>query len=409
MRSVITLLLAFTSNLLFAQDIRVFTYNGHETQFAVYSNRKNGDVKLPGYNVSIIMGDKDQELSDIFQNDTLKNGEAISMVNFSYFYYIPYQESLDENSLYAFLDAFIRFNHDADYFDRNRVFLYLNSKAELLSCKALDTLNEIVAAIVVPPDNPLLGCSPLVFNSDVPLGDIKKRSMRTTKQYEVVTLDYIAQKDDTEKTNREAKIWNNQLFGNFTLGYHWIRSGNRTAFDEETLIDFSKINTYYNLTAGYYINNWSGLFLNFGFVISGKEKGIKDVRSNVDGSVTLSGSGKGAAAIKLGLGLRLIPFKKDRLTTYADISLNNLSAIAGGGEVTRTIGGSGTNTTDTTKKKEKAVSYDLAIGATYRVTRSFSFLGNFQYEFSKFDRPIGSVNGFGGMSVNLGIGFSFGL
>lgn len=404
----ISFIVIFCPLIIMAQENKNINFNLYNIEYLSYCNTKSN--KLPGYNVSIIMGDKDQNIDQIFHKDTLKNKIGTSRLDFSYFYYIPYKDYINENNFYDFLEQFIKKNHDLDFFDRNRVLLYLNNNTSLLNCNELENLNKIVAGIIVNPDSQLTNCNnPCVFKSDSQMTVVQKRNLKTTKQYEIVTYDFVNKIQENQIFNKEINIFKNDFFVSLSMGYHNVAKKNQTEFDNETLIDFAKINTYWNLNFGYYLNNNFGLFANFGLIYSGKEKNIESVISNPDGSISINGSGQAGAIYKIGFGSRFIPLKKDRITIFTDFSINHLKAIAGGGKATRTIFGSGSNTSDIVKKKEKTISYDLSIGTNYRVTNAIYFLGNIQFDHTTFKNPIGSVEGFGGISLNLGIGYNFNL
>jgi hypothetical protein len=50
---------------------------------------------------------------------------------------------------------------------------------------------------------------------------------------------------------------------------------------------------------------------------------------------------------------------------------------------------------------------NLSLGANYRLGRTVFLTSNFQYSITNFENNIGSVSGFTGYSINLGVGFSF--
>jgi len=65
------------------------------------------------------------------------------------------------------------------------------------------------------------------------------------------------------------------------------------------------------------------------------------------------------------------------------------------------------NTRNITEKREKSNYLNFELGANYRLGNVIFLTSNFQYTISNFKNDIGSVSGFGGYTINLGIGFSF--
>jgi len=392
-----------------AQAIHKFKFKNVEYEYLSYSN-DNGS-KIPGYNIDVIIGGDTENINEIFEKDTLKNAKSIHHLDKTFFYYLKANKFCDDQNIYEFLKAFIHYNHEIDFFDRNRVFLHWRNSEYVLSCETIAGLNPIIAAIVVAPDNKMLTCpSPMILSSAMAITRIRKRNTKTSFTYGIATWSEMAKKTEIKEFNEKSKIWSRELFINFSVGYKGISKSNQAVFDEETLIDFTNINTYWNFTTGYYLSDWLGITGNFGLIYSGKQKKVEDIVSNLDGSITISGSGQGGAIYKFGGGIRILPYKKNQLTTYIDLMIGQVKAIAGGGTATRTIFGSTTpNTSDITKKNEKTCSIDIILGANYRITKSFCFLGSFQYNISKFKEPIGSISGFSGLSFNLGMGVNFKL
>ena len=144
-----------------------------------------------------------------------------------------------------------------------------------------------------------------------------------------------------------------------------------------------------------------GGFLNVGLLFE-KEQGISRSGSSI--SVT----GKGAGVVKIGLGVKYIPFTKDRWSLYTDLAGGYLRAKAGGGSGSVSISNGGLNNSiNRVEKTEKSKYFNLSLGANYRLGRTLFLTSNFQYSITNFENNIGSVSGFTGYSINLGVGFSF--
>ena len=65
------------------------------------------------------------------------------------------------------------------------------------------------------------------------------------------------------------------------------------------------------------------------------------------------------------------------------------------------------NTISKVERTEKSKYLNLSLGANYRLGRTVFLTSNFQYSISNFENNIGSVSGFTGYTINLGVGFSF--
>ena len=142
-----------------------------------------------------------------------------------------------------------------------------------------------------------------------------------------------------------------------------------------------------------------GGFLNVGLSFK-KEQDI-----NINGS-NISVTGNGAGVVKIGLGVKYLPFTKDRWSLYTDLVIGSLRAKAGGGSGNINIS-SGNNSISPEEKTEKSKYLNFSLGANYRLGRTVFLTSNFQYSITNFENNIGSVSGLTGYTINLGLGFSF--
>ena len=210
---------------------------------------------------------------------------------------------------------------------------------------------------------------------------------------------------EAEKLREDYKFlkplsqWESTFFIAIKLGYQNISKKQKTAFDEETLVDFSDLKTAWNIDVGYMFNQKIGGFLNVG-ASSKKEQDINRNGANI------SVIGNGAGVVKIGLGVKYIPFVKDRWSLYTDLTLGSLRALAGGGSGSVNIS-AGNNSIRSYKKTEKSRYLNFSLGTNYRLGRTVFLTSNFQYSITNFENNIGSVSGLTGYTINLGLGFSF--
>ena len=124
--------------------------------------------------------------------------------------------------------------------------------------------------------------------------------------------------------------------------------------------------------------------------------------------IVISGSGNGFGITQFGIGARYIPFTHKHWSFYTDLHGGFLNAQAKGGygNVTFTNGAT-SSTREISEKSERSNYLGFALGANYRLGGLVYLMGNFQYTVSNFENDIGSISGFTGYAVNLGIGFSF--
>jgi len=397
-------LLIFITQILLGQTNRNFKFKERDIAYTAYSNYKGHLDNLPGMNVAIIMGKPEENTQELFKNDTLNKVEGKSMIDFTWFYYLPFQ-NLSENQVYDFLKNFIEQNFENDSFDRNRIFLYWPSKNPL-SCEKIKELNTIISGICVAEDNTMLQCNENVFPAKS-ITKIKKRNTLTSLKYEIPTSVDIEKIKESKNALQLSSNWKKLMFIDITYGQQYIDQNHFASFDKESGIDFSKINTFWNITTGYYINNRFGLSANFGLIRQAVEKGIDEISEGADGSITVEGSGKGAGLYRLGIGVRMIVFSKNRFSTYFEALTGSLTAKAGSKSQSATIGGIGNSYGQSNISSQHALFLTCITAMNYRLNKTLFLTTNIQYTFSEFDQPIGSISGFTGFSFNFGIGFSF--
>lgn len=138
----------------------------------------------------------------------------------------------------------------------------------------------------------------------------------------------------------------------------------------------------------------------FGALIDFTLLSTKDQEIDFSGG-DISGSGYGAGIFKTGLGLRYIPFLKNNWSIYTDLSIGAINVRAGGGSGSL-FGGQNFN-----ESSEKSNFLAFSLGTNYRLGKVVYCNGNFEYTNSKFDNNIGSIKGFTGYSISVGLGLSF--
>jgi hypothetical protein len=130
----------------------------------------------------------------------------------------------------------------------------------------------------------------------------------------------------------------------------------------------------------------------------------KNRSTNFDG-VNISGSGNGIGLFKFGIGTRYVPFNKKRWSIYGDVHGGILKLRAEGGTASGSLFGGVTR--NITEKSESTNYISIVAGTNYKLGKTVYLNSNIDYTVSKFDNNIGSISGFTGFSVNLGLGFSF--
>ncbi len=398
----LTLLLIFFNLIpkVYAQEKRTFTFDKNAVVYYFSSSMTTSFTKFPNHKAKIIIVNEQKNLIDFIESH--KNHRNITRgKDQTLYYYIKFPRLEDENEYVKFLDEFLNKNYNEDFFDRNTVSIDFKDHKAPFSCKSLDDLNLYLAKIIVKSNDNLLNCN----ETYVLLKDNQNRKLKTRISYESITIKESQQKRETYKMIKSLDKFKGTYFIALTIGNHSINSKNLTDFDEETLVDINEVHSIWHLTSGYMFTNKIGGVLDLGLLYTKEESRNTDSNSNV---FSINGSGNGVGVLKFGIGARYISFAKKRWSIYSDIKGGILTARAEGGTGSFTIfNGSISNTRDIKKKREKSNYLNFELGVNYRLGNLIFLTSNFQYTISNFKNDIGSVSGFGGYTINLGIGFSF--
>ena len=408
-RYYITLLLAFCFHCINAQVKRNFIYKGTSIDFLAQNNRLQNNFSFPGMKAFIIIGDSSKSLIEIYTSDKLRQLPISGMNDYACFYYLKDTNLLNDTTIKKFLKGFVNQNYESDYIDRNAVNLvwqtnknripnYIFTKPDtIINSKFI--LNDSIS------DSDSISDRSYIFSTPERIWDKSKSSANITS-YLVPSFLEMEEGEKLKKINKSKEI-NGNIYFQFTTGLNYINKNFKTDFDSSMLVDFTKYKTIWNINIGYYFTRRLFTSIDFAFIYTGKHKNINGITRNDNGGITVNGSGYGGAMIKYGVGLGWLTYSSNSLDILLTLAAGQLTAKAGGGSVTRTIGGSGgSNSTETIEKKEQTNYYNILTGVNYKMNSSFYFTGNIQYNISKLKQPIGSVSAFTGLSINTGLGFS---
>lgn len=393
------------NTLMYGQEKRILTLENTTTEIYVYSN-----ISAPISNISahfIILPDS-ISVENGFQKDNVKNEKVEFATDYSLFYYLKIPQNIqNEKEISLFLENIVQETFTYDFFNRNKVHLYLKDQNITLNCNHLDQLHQYFSSIWISKSNPVFECNKS-FIGDMDNKNLraKKRNSKTAVSYESVTTNKAQEvKENKEFINSLDKL-DKKVQLTFSVGHNTILKKYRAEFDQETLIDFSQINTIWNINTCYTFAKKWGALVNFSFLYK-KESTNQEYKSTYNG-VIISGNGSGAGMFKLGFGLRFIPYNYKRWSVTTDLSYGILNAKAGGGSGNITIYSGGTySNIDRVEKEEKTKYTDITINTNYKLGKVVFLYGGFNYSFSKFDNEIGSVKGFTGYTISLGLGFNF--
>jgi len=379
----------------YGQEKRKFNFKSEEIPYYLSLNFKYVYSILPNLNAKIVIVNNQESLLSASKSIKIPENK-ISQKDYCLYYYLKLPNFKTEKEYLDFLKAFIEENFYKDAFNRNTITIDFKENTIPFSCKYLDDLNKFLAQVIVTENSNLLNCD----RNFISLKNENNEKLETSTPYESIRFFGEAEKlKENYKLLKSLSQWKNTYFIALKLGHQNISKKQRTVFDEETLVDFSELNTIWNVDAGYMFSQKIGGFLNVGFSFK-KEQDISRSVSNI------SATGNGAGIVKIGLGVKYIPFIKDDWSLHTDLVIGSLRAMAGGG--TGTINTStGSNSKSFTKKTEKSRYLNFSLGANYRLGRILFLTSNFQYSITNFENNIGSVSGFSGHSINLGVGFSF--
>ena len=403
-KKIIISLILFISvtGIIHSQEKRIFNFNSEEVPYYLSLNFKYGLSILPNLNAKIVIVNDQESLLSVSESIKIPK-KKIYEKDYLLYYYLKLPKLKSEKEYLNFLKAFIEENYNRDVFNRNTISIDFKQNTIPFSCESLEELNTFLAQVIVSEKSNLLKCgrSYILSNNNL------KEKLKTSISYESIRFIGEAEKiKEDYKLLKSLSQWSNTYFVSAKVGHQEISKNQRTTFDEETLVDFSDLKTVWNIDAGYMFSQKFGGFLNFGITYK-KEQKDQNISNSVNG-ITISGSGSGAGVIKIGLGVKYIPFVKDRWSIYTDLAGGFLSAKAGGGDGSVTISnGNVNNTISKVERTEKSKYLNLSLGANYRLGRTVFLTSNFQYSISNFENNIGSVSGFTGYTINLGVGFSF--
>lgn len=403
-------LISFINSIIHGQVKRGLLYNRSVIEFLAQNNRIENDFSFPGMKAFIIIGDSSKSLNQIYIDDKIRKQPVSGMSDYACFYYLKNCYLFKDTAIKFFLTGFIEQCYQTDYINRNSVHLIWQTNAYNIQKDSLPTLNSIVSSISVLNDSSTQNDNSNHITTLIEIYE-KSKKTSTTIKYHIPGLLEMEDSENSKKYNKMlAEMGNKEghLSFQFSVGRYNINSMDIVNLDTNTLVDFSKHKTLWNINTSYYFTHRFYANIDLAFIYSGKKQNIDGIQFNTGGGgITVSGSGSSGAMIRYGVGIGWLPYSRNRFDILFNISAGHLIAIAGGGNGTRTIGGGSYNNTNIVKKKEKTVYYNLLTGFNYRLKNSFFLTGNLQYNLSKLKQPVGSVNSFTGWSINIGFGFSF--
>ena len=368
------------------QEKRNYTFNKQSIEYYVFSNMTPGFTKFPNHKAKFIIVDSNSNLYEYSKSNKIDNVKEASRDETLY-YYLKLPELRNEKEYLNFFEKFIEENYRNDFFDRNTVSLKFSNGKIPFNCESLDYLNTYLSKLIVKENSELLGCEKTFVIS----GKRGKTNFKTSIKYESITIKESEEKRKDFEIISQLKNWNKTFFITISLGQNFIDSAYKTSFDEETRVDISETYSIWQFNFGYMFSNKFGGLLDFGFM-SSKERDIN--------TSTLTGTGSGFGVFKLGVGVRYIPFAKKNWGIYGELKGGTLNVSAVGG--TGGIGGS-----DVSESSEANNYLGFSIGAIHRLGKVVFLESNLEYTSSSFENNIGSISGFTGYTINLGIGFSF--
>ena len=368
------------------QEKRIFTFNKQIIEYFIYPNMAPSLTKFPNHKAKFIIIDTDSDLYEYSKSNKIENVKE-ARKDRTLYYYLKLPKLKDEKEYLEFFKKFIEENYRKDFFDRNTASLKFGNEKLLFNCESLDYLNTFLSILIVAESSELLECGKAFIISS----DREQTNLKTSIKYESINIMESEQKREDFEMLDQLKNWNKTFFITIYLGQNFIDSSYKTDFDEETLVDISDTNSIWQFNIGYMFSNKFGGLLDLGFM-SAKEQDIN--------FSTLSGTGSGFGVFKLGLGVRYVPFIKKNWSIYSDLKGGTLNVKAAGG--TGGIGGF-----NATERDEASNYLGVSVGAIHRLGKVVFLNSNLEYTTSNFENNIGSISGFTGYTINLGIGFSF--
>lgn len=380
-----------TSNII-AQELRTFNFNKNEISYYLFSNMTPSFTQFPNHNAKFIIVNEQGNLLEISKRSKISD-EKIARNDQTLYYYLKIPSLKNEKEYVKFLKEFVEETYQRDFFNRNSTSIDFRDSEAPFGCDSIEELNIYFSSIIVSENSNLLSCE----KSSI-ISNIEKIKLSTSIKYDKITIMEAEQKREDYELLNQLDDWKSKFFITLTFGRSYIDPNYTTDFDEETFVDVNEIKSIWCLTSGYMFTNKLGGLINFSL------KTKKSQSTNFDG-VNISGSGNGIGLFKFGIGARYIPFAKKRWSIFGDVHGGILNLRAEGGTGSGTLFGGVTK--DITEKSESTNYISFVTGANYRLGKTVYLTSNIDYTFSKFDNNIGSISGFTGFTVNLGLGFSF--
>ena len=368
------------------QEKRNFTFKNQVIEYYFFSNMTPGYTKFPNHQAKLIIVSDDADLIECSKADKIDDiMEARKEEKLYYYFKLP--KLKNEKQYLSFFEKFIEENYRKDFFDRNTVSLKLSNGKTPFNCESLDYLNTYLSKLIVIENSELLECEKafVAFTSN------DKTELKTSIKYESITVKESVQKRKEYEVISQLKNWKKTFFFSVSFGQNFIDNSFKTNFDEETTVDISEKNTIWHFDFGYMFSNKIGGMFNFSFMSSNEQ----EINTS-----TFTGTGSGFAVFKLGVGIRYIPFSKKNWSIYSDLKAGNLNV--------RTVFGTGSaGGSNLTENSEAANYLGLSMGVIHRLGKVVFLKSNFEYTSSSFENNIGSISGFTGYTINLGLGFTF--
>ena len=371
----------------YGQEKRNYTFNKQIIEYYMFSNMTPSLTKFPNHKAKFIVVNTNSDLYEYSKSNKIEDAKE-GIEDKTLYYYLKLPKLSGEKRYLEFFEKFIKENYRKDFFDRNTVSLKFSNGKVPFNCESLDYLNTFLSKVILEENSELLQCNKAFAMSSKG----EKPNLKTSIKYEPISYKASEQKRKYFENLSQLKNWHKTFFLDISLGQNFIDSAYKTSFDEETLVDISETKSIWQFNIGYMFSNKFGGLLDFGFM-SAKEQDIN--------FSTLSGKGSGFGVVKLGLGVRYVPYIKKNWSIYSDLKGGILNVKAAGG-----TGGfiGGFNAAE----KDEASNYlGVSIGAINRLGKVVFLKSNLEYTSSKFENNIGSISGFTGYTINLGIGFSF--
>lgn len=391
------------------QQHRTFRCGGEIMPYLAQNNRVENVFSVPGFQVFLVLGDSAQPLEALYARDSLRRIKPSGMGEYACFYYLPHRLAQTGGGFKA-IDSFVRHVHREDFIDQNRVFLVAGGRAAQRFCggMAKDASSFAVKiyclgdSLCPEPAHRASSAQEIWRHSQTEVG-------HKTDVYPVHGFSEMEQALKTRRARQNrllASDFGKKIYVSVAAGPQFIRKGQRAAFDTATLVDFTEHKTVWSLSGGYYVRKRLGVSAGFSFLYSGKQKQLDSIDWDNPDGIKITGSGKAAAMYRYGVGLRFVPLSHPRGSIVMDVFGGGQRAIAGGGTATRIIGG-GSGTNEIAKQKQAGHFLSVSVGGLFMLGPMWGLGGNLSYNHAPLEAPIGSVEGFSGLSCQFGLSVYF--